>query len=532
MAYIEPNSSADFFFDTGLSMSHENTLYFASESAKNSYFSGLTKVSVSELTYQRENRGWIRVGLPVSRLYNVDYMRFTNASFENKYFYAFVTQINYVNNITTEVQYVLDPLMTWMGTFGLKECYIDRQHTIRDGIGNNIADEGIPVGNYITEATTELATYNKTNSVARIAVADGETLQGTNFGIYSGCSEIDCASVDEIKTQIQTLVNNNQSESIVSIVMIPSNFTTHSPVISTISPAIAKPYSSFDGYVPRNNKLFCYPYKYCTVDNGEGSTIDFMYEYFGTTPDETSSGSFTFTTVGCGYSSSCEVLLFPVNYKLNSGLEYRLTMTHFPQCSFAVNSYEAYLAQKNAYFEQDFALTASRGITKIESNTGKGAISGALSGGIPGAIMGGANGFLSSVVEGSASLHDVVKDNLILNEIRPESPSVMHGTPSPDVMWSYGHKAFILYEKCITKNYAMMLDSYFDMYGYAVKQHGTPNMNARPHWTYVKTIGCDTTGNLPASDKKAIESIFDSGVRFWHNLSEMGNYSLDNAPAT
>ena len=69
------------------------------------------------------------------------------------------------------------------------------------------------------------------------------------------------------------------------------------------------------------------------------------------------------------------------------------------------------------------------------------------------------------------------------------------------------------------------------MFGYPINTSGIPNMNARPHWTFVKTIGCDVTGNLPASDANDIESIFDSGCRFWHNLIEMGNYELDNSPS-
>ena len=76
-----------------------------------------------------------------------------------------------------------------------------------------------------------------------------------------------------------------------------------------------------------------------------------------------------------------------------------------------------------------------------------------------------------------------------------------------------------------------MLDSYFDMFGYAVKQHGVPNMNARPNWTFVKTIGCSVGGNIPADDASKIEDIFNRGIRFWKNHNNIGNYSLNNAPA-
>ena len=37
-------------------------------------------------------------------------------------------------------------------------------------------------------------------------------------------------------------------------------------------------------------------------------------------------------------------------------------------------------------------------------------------------------------------------------------------------------------------------------------------------------------GAIPADDASTIEDIFNKGVRFWKNLNEMGNYSLNNAP--
>jgi hypothetical protein len=83
---------------------------------------------------------------------------------------------------------------------------------------------------------------------------------------------------------------------------------------------------------------------------------------------------------------------------------------------------------------------------------------------------------------------------------------------------------------CITKNYASMIDDYFTMYGYAVRNTLTPNMNARANFTYVKTKGCIVHCNCPAEDARAIEEMFDNGIRFWKNHNNIGNYNLPNAP--
>ena len=79
------------------------------------------------------------------------------------------------------------------------------------------------------------------------------------------------------------------------------------------------------------------------------------------------------------------------------------------------------------------------------------------------------------------------------------------------------------------------------MFGYATNKVKTPNRNSRPHWNYVKTRGCvlhsgrvaadgTLTGGLPADDMAKINAIYDNGITFWKNGSEVGDYSLNNKP--
>lgn len=544
MSNVTPNTSLEFFYNTGLSPSHENSLYFSSAGERDNYFSARWSVTVANCTYQRENRDSCRVQLPVSQLYQCDYMRFRNWNFESKWFYAFVVNVNYINNETTEVVYAIDYLMTWMGDFSLKQCYIERQHVRNDNIGANIAEEGLPVGNYCTELQTSIWTFAPANAIARIAISNGSSTTNAMGHIYSGSAVIDCSSQSALNTAIGKLVDSNQTDSIVSVTLLPANMSGADPVRTT-NTSIPKPYSDIMGYTPRNKKLFCYPYKYCTIDNREGATLDLMYEYMNSVPDATSSGNMSFTILGQGYPSSCEVAVFPSNYKGSNGSEYRITMTHFPVCSFAIDSYQAYLAQKNAYFKQDLALTVANSGLNALANTAHGFIGGTAgnvnstaptisnksqSAALQGGVIGAAQGLSNGLVDMTTNILGQVANNMIINSVRPESPSTQKGNESSDLWYSASGKSFNLYEKCITKNYAMMLDSYFDMFGYAIRQHGTPNMNARENWTYIKTLGCDVGGSVPAYDAKIIEGIFDNGVRLWKSLDNMGNYSLSNNP--
>lgn len=545
MAYVAPNSTAIFFTGTALTPDGENTLYFASENDKVNYWLARgSSITVSQVTYQREHRGWIRVELPMSRLYNVDYMMFKNTSFENKWFFAFVTAINYINNSTTEVQYVLDPMMTWMGQFSPKPCFVERQHVTNDAIGANIVEEGLSVGPYIDEHVYASNNYGRDACYIRVVVMNKDEVQANNWGgIYNPCTYHDFSDASGAANYISGLVDQDLADNIVNIYMVPTKFSNPGQVEGELV-QWPKPYSTVAGYKPKNNKLFVYPYKYLMVDNSEGSQQEYKYEYFFTVPDSPSSGNFEFQIYGIS-GNDVQVKCSPVAYNGATESiwftdEYTIGMSHFPLCAWGTDTYQAYLAQKNAYLEHDIAQ---------DNPIVGGRVVGQYAGGGEGQILGGETGigsFLSetamtaaqSVMNFGKNLTQakdtltMTQNRLIDNIIRPEAGTRMRGSTDTDLTFGQGQKKFFFHEKSITKNYAMMIDDYFTMYGYRIGQVMTPNMNARPHWTYVKTVGCEVGGMIPASDRQAIQNRFDRGVRFWHNLDEMGLYEeYDNSPA-
>ena len=77
-----------------------------------------------------------------------------------------------------------------------------------------------------------------------------------------------------------------------------------------------------------------------------------------------------------------------------------------------------------------------------------------------------------------------------------------------------------------------VIDEFFDMYGYAIHRVGTPNTDVRPHWCYVKMVSSaikpSGIDGLPASDMRKIEAVLNTGVTFWKDMANVGNYSLNN----
>ena len=193
--------------------------------------------------------------------------------------------------------------------------------------------------------------------------------------------------------------------------------------------------------------------------------------------------------------------LRPTNYKGSTGVfpNESLTLSNYPMCSWSTDAFRAWLAQ-NA-------------IPIIANATVKGA-TGAVMGGLP---MAGAS-LLSSATNALVSGYQAsIQADITKGNQNHGNNNVASGLQS-----FYGGRC------SITKYYARMIDEYFTMFGYAIHRVKIPNRNGRPHWNYVKTIGCNIVGSVPADDMRKICNIYDAGVTFWKNGDEIGNYSLDN----
>lgn len=544
MSYIIPNTTLQVYGDVGLSNSHEDTLYFASEAAKNNYFGGVGTPSVapaytfSNMYYNRENRGQIRVGapdghivMPIKDLYNMRYMRYKNTAFENKWFYAFITSVDYINNETVEITFESDVIMTWMGNFTISKCYVERCHAANDAIGANICSENLPVGPYVCE--NEGGTGSKTGKFNTYSVGfykvynpdkDGtDNVAGVSQGIYIPLIAtfylLETTVLAALSNRIADLVQDNRGEEIVNMKLIPSFWADLTDVNApkTYVHDIAKPYSTVAGYGPvRNNKLFCYPYKYLSVENSEGIANSYMYEFFNTLPDDTSSGNASFTIQGTACTPEVSIMCTPRNYKGEAqAYSEALSMNNFPSIAWNIDGYRAYIAQRDSTLFGD-----------VVTGTAANAAGGAMGGGLVGAALGALKGIIGGAMAPVSDALNNVANDMIGTPTR--YPEELKGNPSSNIMAQSRTKDFYFRQMSITKNYAKMIDDFFDVYGYAVRQHITPRMKVRHSWTYIKTVSSIVNGSMPASDAREIEQMLDRGIRFWVPGRTIGDYTQDN----
>lgn len=205
-----------------------------------------------------------------------------------------------------------------------------------------------------------------------------------------------------------------------------------------------------------------------------------------------------------------QVTLYPLNYKgSNSTFEGRpyvtesLTVNDFPLCCWAYDAYQAWVAQ-NA-----IPLGVQAGFGTIN------AIGEVLSGNPIGGVL--------SAAELTANLMTQKYQASIQADICKGSASNGGVTTAAKTNSFYGGKC------TITHQIAKSIDDYFTIYGYGVKCMMKPVYNARPYWTYIKTVGATITGSVPCDDMRRIVDIFDHGITFWTSGENVGNYTLNNS---
>lgn len=535
MAAIQPNSTILIFHGMPLDNSYEHTLYFGSKGQQYSWFSSASnthlKHTFTQQTYQRVNSGVFEANISADELYDCNYMAFKNTAYGSKWFFAFITSVEYRNNSNSYVYYEIDVIQTYLYDGAvLEQCFIEREHTATDAIGDNILPEPVDCGEYVFANYEQMLPDAGGNSNAlkdyklAVLVSDTGTGATVNCRVYDECVAGGYITVYNTDANAITALNSQlepyaaRPEAIVAMYMVPKlaigavtipdggaqlASTYHGQSVGVLKAAIAGT-ETFGTYTPKNKKLYTYPYNYIHVDNGNGDSAAFRYEFFANlTP--------MFLIESC-ILPPVQVKLQPRNYKGTSNMDTLnsefLTIAGYPLCSWNYDSYKAWQAQ-NAIPTIIKAGIGALGMIAAPFTGGASLVAT----GIAGAALAG-NAVSQSYQ--AALQADVCKGNIAAGNV------------------NFSHEQMQFYTgRChVTEQAARVIDNYFTQYGYRVNRLGTPSLNNRPHYTYVKTVGCGVKGMCPADAGKQIAQIFDRGITFWVNESEVGNYNVNNSPVT
>lgn len=572
MAYIPPNSTIQLFKNIPLNPDYENTYYFHSrqddvgETGQNTFFGDRATATFTANSYVRKERGVIKLQAQYENVYDCCYMRYRNTSFEYKWFYAFVLKVEYVNNETVEVTFQPDVMQTWLPyvDYDFEQCFIEREHTADDEYFHNLEPENLEYGDsYILNGNVQEYSFHKDNegnpADLYVGMLAGKNRLGYSMDVKSSSSfnvngvfcplyiygypMNDMLSIFRAYSSSQTPLYDD----IIAIFMYPARFgitdynsENPNPPIFTGGFNIITNLTTIDGYHPYNKKLFNYPYTLLNVSNNNGKGADYHWEGWASGESyDTSGGDLSvlnaklgrFLIKGC-IMPPVTASLYPTHYnqvKLQTGFdpvtydycnyEEGLVIDNFPNCPWVADTYKAWLAQNKA------SLTTSLIASALGTAASIG-VSAAMPYATP-AFMG------ARIAAGAVSIGAAVAGAQAKVTDAKAMPNQAKGQIMSDYLTAGLERyKFTARPMSIKNEFAQKIDRYFQMYGYACHQSKKPYMHHREKWWYIKTIGCDIHGSLPADDIREICGIFDKGVRFWWDKARIGDYNTANITQT
>lgn len=519
--YIEPNTTIKILRNCPLDTTYDHTIYFSSETEQINYFISLVKYALNTQTYQRVNRNRMRVQYKADYLYDCNYIMFQNTNYGDKWFYAFIKSVEYVNNITSEIEYEIDVMQTWFFDYTLGQSFVEREHSSTDEIGDNTVPENLEIGDYISDDIDGSYILRDTSIVVAATFDENyDDVGGTIYsGVYSGLYYNVFPNDPDGAIACTEFIRDagSKTDGIVAVFLMPTNMITNpNENAKTYNIQKNKKVSMLraDGSPVKNKKLLTYPYNFLYVTNMQGNSANFHYEYF-------SGDSCEFIIAG-DMSPNPAVVIAPLNYKgTYTNYDEKMVLTGFPQLSFNVDSFKAWLAQSASGLVingMSTAIASTQGIAQAGIAAKFAATAGATaSAGLATAIAP-----VAAAVSIAGVLAPVVQHYFMPDQAR--------GSVGNQIMASLRLLDFAFMPKHIRPEFASIVDDYFTMYGYATHRVKVPNRNVRPYWTYTKTIGCVVHGSVPCDDMNKICSIYNNGITFWTNGANIGNYNLDNSP--
>lgn len=225
---------------------------------------------------------------------------YKNTSYDDdKYYYAYIENLEYVNDEMTKFNLKLDVFQTWQFDFIYKKSFVERKHVTNDSVGANTLPESVELGEYVTldyEQYTDMNDFDYIVIVTKRLDLSEPVLTPMGRIPMAGGAYI-CDSMAGLQNLFLAYQSASASQTIPTTAIqqcyaVPHIFTNHifsgqdvyeeyngtsnAPVFYY---QLSKP-SAVDGYTPKNNKLLTFPYCFLLVSNNTGSSNIFHYEKF------------------------------------------------------------------------------------------------------------------------------------------------------------------------------------------------------------------------------------------------------------
>lgn len=497
---VTPNTIVKLYSGIPCDPTYQNVLHFDSVAEQNAYFANKIPVATyTDFQFLDGNRE-LRVKRNMENCYNINYVAYQNHRFGNKWFYAFVKSMEYASPESTKLFLEEDVWATWQFDLTFNTSFVERETVSNDTIGAHTLPENVEIGPYITTAhsytrfdnmhiimlLSDMSEYvQKELGEAIVSVINAPAVvNGTPVPVYW----VDCGKVsdgDTAMAKIRTIVDAyskvGQANAVVGVYCAPKLGNTW----GSASPpnALAAYPDRTLSFIPKNNKLYTYPYCALNVLTAGGG-VTYRYELC----ENGGEGGNLKLTEPFGISPTLSVTM--ENYAGNNfDIQNQLAVSGFPILAWTNNAYQDWVARNKA--------SIATGVVG-----GLGAMIGGAITANPAAIVGGA-----AAVAGIVARTEQAK--LMPDEMRGSAKA-------QDANAVSGHLGVYANCVCVRPEYGKVIDNYFSQYGYRVATAKEIELHSRQNWNFVKTISANITGNCPAPVIERIKTMFDSGITLWH----------------
>ncbi len=525
---LSPDTILKLCENVPLDDTYTDTLIFENKESQLGYFQSKTFKTYTSLSYQRiqsqvsadKIKFSIRIPDTIESVYNCNYIFFNNNTYFGKFFYAFVKEINFISKEVTEILYEIDYFQTYMFDYEILPSFVEREHYVNikgEPLFANNQPENIDIGPIIQNGVPLL--YNPPINyiiVASTTTSDGKTIGGSKIhGFYSGLVLYELPNNEStVNLYLQEFANEGRLQSVVGIIMSPVSLNSEETYNQSLFSVSINENTTLDGYKPRNKKLYNYPFLSFILEDAVGKNkVELQPQLY---PHDEETMSILEPIIIKSFGGYPPIMIaYPQKYN-NAGenwdnriYDYAIASNQIPPSPWVGNEFSNWLSQNRQSLTYNMiSNTLSNAITSI-----------GLSESSP----------ISAIRSGISAVDSLAKPFIEIGEKSKQKTPILHGNITNDLIGIYtGRIGFSLRSQSITKEYAEIIDNYFDLYGYATNKVKVPNLFGRKKWNFVKTRNIIIRGSIPVEAMEIIKSIYNNGVRLWHS-GDVGNYKLDNS---
>lgn len=543
---------------------YKNVLSYTQQQMLNLVSSNDHKLAMAtNYSFIRQEKNMVQVSFQYSTVCNANYMAFQNKDYNNRWFFAFIRDVQWVNNKTVNIVFDIDVWSTFYSDLNVMKCFVEREHVNNDTIGLHTIPENLSTGDMVCESETYdtslgadwfyvgiftdwqpksggastgdqyagVRVYNKCvtgHNLFLFKLAIDSRRDPTTHELDPDYRNTHDPDIFDLSDFIQITNKDGHIEDLKDMFIVPAgaldvNELTKVDVLRVIGTEgysktsqyyaysqsfLPETYTmnipkvhSFSGITIKNNKCYCYPYNYLLVTNNQGNQNIYKYELFS------NSNNATFETqlaISIGISGRC----VPLNY---SGIEINndesLPLGKYPTCGWTADSFTNWLTQQAVNLP-----------TKIVGSAGGMLMATAMYGPAGGLVAG-----VGTLIDMIGGFH---AENLKSN--------IEGGGNTGDITYASLNNTFVY--KCMRSKLEdiKVIDDFFTRFGYKINETKTPNLTGRTYWNYIKIGGNDrfASGNIQTKFLDTINEIAQKGVTIWHSHDNIGNFDLNNTIVT